>query len=84
MTGTACSVYPNPAHGSFSVTLPPDTGDREVCLLNATGKVVERRTIQSSTSSFTETFTTNSLLPGMYLVKITSKSSIATEKVLIW
>ncbi len=83
-TGATFTVHPNPAREYLSVTLLPSSGDREVCLLNTTGKIVERRTIPGSASPFTTSFATASLVPGMYLVRITSKSSIVTEKLLIW
>jgi uncharacterized delta-60 repeat protein len=83
IAGASFSVHPNPAHEYLSVTLLPDPGDREVCLLNASGKVVARRPIQGSASPFTATFSTSSLVPGIYLVRITSKSFVVTEKVLI-
>lgn len=84
LSGTASHIYPNPAHESVSVTLAPDPGEREVCLLSTTGNVVERRTIQSSISPVTAVFGINSLLPGIYLVRITSQSLVVTEKVLVW
>jgi uncharacterized delta-60 repeat protein len=84
VAGATFSVHPNPAHEYLSVTLLPNPGDREVCLLNTTGKVVARRMIKGNASPFTITFDTASLVPGLYLVRITSKSFIVTERVLIW
>jgi uncharacterized delta-60 repeat protein len=81
--GKNFSVYPNPAHEYLTVSLSPDAGDREVCLLDATGRVVEKHTVRGSASYGTTTFATGSLVPGMYLLRITSASATSLEKVMI-
>ena len=79
------SVYPNPAHGKFTVQLPPVAGQREVqaALLNVLGQTVTTRTIALTAAGASAEFETAALAKGVYLLRLTAGPHTVTQRVVV-
>jgi hypothetical protein len=79
------SVYPNPAHGKFTVLLPPVAGQRVVqaALLNVLGQVVTTRVIALTAAGATAEFDTQALAKGVYVLRLTAGPSTLTQRVTV-
>lgn len=78
-------VYPNPAHGSFTVLLPPVAGQQAVqaTLLNALGQVVATRSIALTAAGASSEFDVQSLAAGVYALRVQAGSQVITQRVVV-
>ena len=78
-------LYPNPAHGSFTVQLPPLAAQREVraSLVNALGQVVLSRSIALTAAGATADFATLGLAAGVYVLRLQADSQVLTKRVVL-
>jgi PKD repeat protein len=85
LNATAVSIYPNPAHGRFTVLLPPLAGQREVraTLFNALGQAVLTRSIALNAAGATVEFTTQALAAGVYTLRLQAAGHILTKRVVL-
>jgi hypothetical protein len=81
-TGLKINIYPNPANDVLMVQLAsPNALDRKVELISIEGKVVKTETLrQGSTMCY---FDTQSLRKGIYFIRIHSKQTSISRKVMI-
>ena len=79
------SIAPNPAHSSFTLTLPALAGQRTVqaTLLNVLGQAVVRRTIALTGASTSADFDTRALAPGVYMLRLQAGDQTLTQRVLV-
>ena len=79
------SLYPNPAHGRFTVLLPPLAGQREVraTLFNALGQAVLARTIALNAAGATAEFQTAGLAAGVYTLRLQADNQTLTKRVVL-
>ncbi len=79
------TVYPNPAHDRFTLTLPPVAGQQEVraTLVNALGQVVNTRTLALPATGTTAAYATSGLAAGVYALRLTAGSQTATLRVVV-
>ncbi|GAB3855339.1 hypothetical protein GCM10028822_26060 [Hymenobacter terrigena] len=85
LNSTTVSLYPNPAHSSFTVLLPPLTGQREVraTLFNALGQAVLTRTIELNAAGATAEFQTSALAVGVYTLRLQAAGQTLTKRVVL-
>ncbi|MDO7851762.1 T9SS type A sorting domain-containing protein [Hymenobacter convexus] len=85
LTAAAVSLYPNPAHGSFTVLLPPLVGQSGVraTLLNALGQQVQARNIGLTAAGATAEFNTSNLAAGVYVLRLQADSQVLTKRVVV-
>ncbi len=85
LDAASVNLYPNPAHGSFTVQLPPLAGQREVraSLVNALGQVVLSRTITLTAAGATTEFATQSLATGVYVLRLQADNQVLTKRVVL-
>jgi PKD repeat protein len=78
-------LFPNPAHDSFTVQLPPLSGQREIRanLVNALGQVVLSRTIALTAAGATADFATPDLAAGVYVLRLQADSQVLTKRVVL-
>jgi hypothetical protein len=79
------SVAPNPAHGSFTLTLPALGSQRvaQATLLNVLGQAVAARTIALTATGATAEFDTRALAPGMYVLRLVAGSETVVQRVAV-
>jgi hypothetical protein len=79
------SVAPNPAHGSFTLTLPALSGQRvaQATLLNVLGQAVASRTIALTAAGATAEFDTRALAPGMYVLRLVAGPETVVQRVAV-
>jgi hypothetical protein len=79
------SVAPNPARGSFTLTLPALGSQRvaQATLLNVLGQVVATRTIALTATGATAEFDTRALAPGMYVLRLVAGTETVTQRVAV-
>ncbi|QKG51853.1 T9SS type A sorting domain-containing protein [Hymenobacter sp. BRD67] len=77
-------LYPNPAHGSFTVGLPPGLGTTvaQVELLNNMGQVVHRQAVHLSAGGTRFVMTTTGLATGIYSLRLQSGTTLVRRVVL--
>lgn len=80
-TAQLLSVYPNPATDYVKVVLDSDAPST-IEIINLNGQVVAQSTAQS-TGLQSATISTEALVPGMYIVKVTSNGATQTERLII-
>ena len=85
LNAATVSIYPNPAHGRFTVLLPPLAGQREVraTLLNALGQAVLTRTITLNAAGATAEFATPELAAGVYTLHLQAAAQVLTKRVVL-
>ncbi|GAB2861469.1 carbohydrate-binding protein [Hymenobacter ruber] len=85
LNAATVSLYPNPAHGSFTVLLPPLAGPREVraTLFNALGQAVLTRTIGLNAAGATAEFQTAALAVGVYTLRLQAAGQVLTKRVVL-
>jgi hypothetical protein len=83
LSAAQVSLFPNPAHGSFTLLLPPVAGQRAVqaTLLNVLGQPVLSRSIALNAAGATAEFDTHSLAQGVYLLRLTAGDQTLTQRV---
>jgi hypothetical protein len=79
------SVAPNPARGSFTLTLPALGSQRtaQATLLNVLGQAVAARTIALTATGATAEFDTRALAPGMYVLRLVAGPETVTLRVAV-
>jgi hypothetical protein len=79
------SVAPNPARGSFTLTLPALGSQRvaQATLLNVLGQVVAARTIALTATGATAEFDTRALAPGMYVLRLVAGAETVVQRVAV-
>ncbi|MDB5268507.1 MAG: hypothetical protein JWP58_1547 [Hymenobacter sp.] len=85
LSAATVSLYPNPAHGRFTVLLPPLAGQREVraTLFNALGQAVLTRTIGLNAAGATAEFATPALAVGVYTLRLQAAGQVLTQRVVL-
>jgi PKD repeat protein len=85
LNAATVSIYPNPAHGPFTVLLPPLAGQREVraTLFNALGQAVLTRTIELNAAGATAEFPTAALAVGVYTLRLQAEGQTLTKRVVL-
>ncbi len=74
-------ISPNPASGSFTITLPDGNEAHEVVILDEKGNRVWH---QNAGGRSVMTIKTQSILkPGVYFIKVSGKDNLAVQKLLI-
>lgn len=78
------AVYPNPARGSFTVTLPAGlgTGLAQAELLNSLGQVVRRQALRLAAGGTSFTVGTSGLATGVYSLRLQAGTTIVRRVVL--
>ena len=75
------TTYPNPVSNELRVTIPANWQNKKVVyeIVNTNGQVL--KSIQSLSSSQTETINTSNLAPGFYIAKVTCEGIMAQQKI---
>jgi len=85
LTATTVSLFPNPAHGHFTVQLPPLAGQPAVqaTLLNVLGQAVASRSIVLTATGAKADFDTHGLAPGVYVLRLTAGSHTLVQRLTV-
>jgi len=91
VTGTAAALaaetllYPNPAHGSFTLQLPALAGATQssAVLLNALGQPVRQQTIALTSAGATQEINVAGLAAGVYSLQIKAGAALITKRVVL-
>uniref|UniRef100_UPI000550CE2B T9SS type A sorting domain-containing protein n=1 Tax=Hymenobacter sp. IS2118 TaxID=1505605 RepID=UPI000550CE2B len=78
-------VYPNPATGRFTVSVPAIAGARavEATLLNSLGQVVRRQSASLSAGGANVEFGAEGLAAGVYALRLQAGASTLTRRVVL-
>ncbi len=78
MTGVSnISIYPNPAKQSIKLSNPDGELIMEICIINQLGQIVLQESFRDNSINISE------LIPGIYIVKITSNKGVNQRRLLI-
>lgn len=78
------NVYPNPAHGRFTVSFQcHDNSAFRIALYNLVGNEVFSNTYYRESGIYSRHFDTNQYEPGVYLLRISCNGETTTQKVII-
>ncbi|WP_151087675.1 beta strand repeat-containing protein [Hymenobacter baengnokdamensis] len=85
LTAAAVQVYPNPAHGRFTVEVPGVLGAAAVQaeLRNAIGQVVARRSAALPASGTTLSMGTEGLAAGVYVLRLQAGGATLVKRVVL-
>ncbi|WP_460503272.1 T9SS type A sorting domain-containing protein, partial [Hymenobacter agri] len=85
LNAATVSLYPNPAHGSFTVLLPPLAGQVAVraTLFNSLGQAVLTRSIGLNAAGATVEFQTAALAAGVYTLRLQADGQLLTKRVVL-
>ena len=85
LNAASVSLYPNPAHGRFTVLLPPLAGQQEVraTLFNALGQAVLTHIIPVAATGATAHFQTPTLPAGVYTLRLQTQNQALTRRVVL-
>lgn len=79
------SVHPNPAHGSFTVTMPGVRGANvvQVELVNTLGQVIRHQATALPANGASFTVPTTELATGVYLLRLQAGDTALTKRVVV-
>jgi hypothetical protein len=85
LSAAQVSVFPNPAHGSFTVQLPPLSGQRAVqaTLLSVLGQPVASRSIELNAAGASAEFDTHGLAAGVYVLRLVAGDQVLTQRLTV-
>lgn len=83
MTGTAWSVFPNPATDKTSIQIRSQLGNVSFTIINNDGKVVYATTRQTAIAGEVIDISLAGFAKGIYLIRMVSDNVIKTEKLVI-
>jgi hypothetical protein len=85
LAGGFVSVYPNPAHQSFTVTIPAVSSARkaQVDIINTLGQVVRTQAVNLNTTLTQATIDAANLATGLYTVRVRTGQETATVRLTI-
>jgi len=85
LVATEVTVYPNPAHGRFTVLVPAVAAAPAVQaeLLNTLGQVVRRQSASLPAAGATLTVETTGLAAGVYTLRLTAGASTLAKRVVL-
>ncbi|HNY06755.1 MAG TPA: T9SS type A sorting domain-containing protein, partial [Bacteroidales bacterium] len=84
LPANSLKVYPNPANGQFTVSLPETKATTsQVALYDFTGRCVysTMKYVNASENSFS--VSTENFTPGLYILQVRSGEKIYNQKVLV-
>ncbi|MBA3704636.1 MAG: right-handed parallel beta-helix repeat-containing protein [Bacteroidetes bacterium] len=76
------SVYPNPNKGKFTLNLIPNYEMNHLVIQNILGQIVEEENFFGNKTEHLVVFTPQ--IQGVYYLRLTSKNSIATKRIIIY
>ncbi|HLP55343.1 MAG TPA: T9SS type A sorting domain-containing protein [Fluviicola sp.] len=83
LSETDLMIVPNPANDVITISYTnTTTGEVELSLTSADGKIVAYRTIQA-TASFNETLDVSALSSGVYFVKLNMNTGTVSKKIIV-
>ena len=77
------SIFPNPAHGMFTIAAPFATTKTTITITDAYGKLIETRVVENA-SGVNETFNLNNTAAGIYLIKVETNGQSYHDKIVNW
>ena len=83
-TATKLSVYPNPAHRSFTISLPLNAPQSaELVLVDALGRPVRRQSLLLSAAGASTPVDVRGLPVGVYVLKLQTGHQVLTQRLVI-
>jgi hypothetical protein len=81
----AISLYPNPAHGAFTLSLPALGNERtaQLTLLNTLGQQVQTRTVSLNGAGTETQVNVGGLAAGIYTLRVQAGNLLATKQVVV-
>jgi hypothetical protein len=81
----AVSVFPNPAKGSVSVSLPSSLDNQPVAtaLINALGQTVRRTVLPAGTAAAPRTLSLSGVAPGVYSLRLETADGVVAKRLVI-
>ena len=85
LTVSTITMYPNPTTDVINISVSnfASLGDVEVKVLDITGKVVMKETLQGAGSVFNETYDVTSLATGTYFIQFEAQGEVVTRQFVI-
>jgi hypothetical protein len=84
MSSSAMKVYPNPTSGLFSLEFNSlESGKATVEIVALNGQTVKQRDILLAGKTQTVLFDISAEAAGVYMIKVTSKEGVATQKIIL-
>jgi hypothetical protein len=84
LSSSVMKVYPNPTSGLFSLQLNSlDSGKATVKIIALNGQIVKQRDVLLTGQSQTVLFDLSAEAAGVYLIKVTTKEGVATQKIIL-
>jgi hypothetical protein len=79
------SIYPNPAHGSFTVTVPAVAGATQMHaeLVNTLGQVIRQHSAALPASGTSFNVSTTELAAGVYVLRLHAGNTTLTKRVVV-
>jgi len=79
LTRSKAIVVPNPSNGNFSINLSSEIKEADAVLIDAAGRVVDKRRIRGGVNSVTDL----NLSQGLYMLQVKTISEVMNIKLLI-
>jgi hypothetical protein len=84
VTSSALKAYPNPTSGLFSLQLDSvESGKATVKIVALNGQIVKQRDVLLTGVSQTVLFDISAEAAGVYLIKVTTKEGVTTQKIIL-
>jgi hypothetical protein len=77
------SVYPNPATNQFTMEGKGMNGNLQYTLYDVTGRELKKGEIKTEANGFTQTISTDDLMPGVFFIKVADAKNTWVKKLSI-
>ncbi|MGQ7947345.1 rhamnogalacturonan lyase family protein [Flavobacterium sp. WC2509] len=84
LSSSAVKIYPNPTSGLFSLQLEGlESGKANVKIIGLNGQTIKQRDVLLTGKSQTVLFDISAEATGVYLIQVTSKEGVTTQKIIL-
>ena len=82
--GVNLNIYPNPTRGIFNISFVAEEVDNfEITIIDAFGKIISHENKQDFIGEYTKKVDLSNMKKGIYMIKIRTKESFTSKRIVV-